>query len=153
MRIDRSPRWILLPVAATALLVGGLAACGGDGGDGGDDGAPALPPAAVAGRDLARSQGCASCHGDNGQGGVGPAWTGLAGSEVELSDGSTVIADEAYLTRAITDPNAEMVDGYTLQMPTNSLTADEVASIVEYITALGGADDPGGSTAATTADS
>ncbi|MFV0308934.1 MAG: c-type cytochrome [Desertimonas sp.] len=150
MSPEPTPRWTLRSLIAMTALVTGLVACGDDD-TGGPE--PSLSSVAAIGRELAQSKGCASCHGGSGQGGVGPSWIGLAGSEVQLSDGSTVIADEAYLTRAITDPNAEMVDGYTLQMPTNSLTADEVAQIVDYITALGGPGETGGSTVATTADS
>ncbi len=50
----------------------------------------------------------AACHGPNGEGGTGPAWIGLFGSEVELKDGSVVVADEAYLRRSIVDPNGEI---------------------------------------------
>ena len=120
----------------------------------GDDGrgatpGPALPADAEAGRALARDKGCAACHGGDGQGGIGPAWVGLAGSTVTLDDGSTVVADDAYLTRAIAEPNADIVAGYTIQMPENSLNDAEVAQIVAYIRSLG--DD--GSPATTAADS
>jgi cytochrome c oxidase subunit 2 len=75
------------------------------------------------GRDLAMSKGCAASHGDVGEGGVGPAWSGLAGSDVELADGSTVTTDAEYLRRSITDPEAQVAAGFTITMPTtNSLT-------------------------------
>jgi cytochrome c oxidase subunit 2 len=44
---------------------------------------------------LAQSTGCAACHGDRGQGGLGPAWKGLFGSRVTLSNGTVVTADRA----------------------------------------------------------
>jgi len=47
-----------------------------------------------------------------------------------------VLADDAYLTRAIADPSAELVDGYTLKMPANNLNDAEVADIVAFINAL-----------------
>ncbi|MEZ5343707.1 MAG: cytochrome c [Acidimicrobiales bacterium] len=100
-----------------------------------DDGPP-LSATAAAGRDLAADAGCMSCHGDNGTGGVGPAWTGLAGSTVELSDGTTILADADYLVRSIADPAAEQVASYTLAMPTNSLTDDQVNLVVAYIQEL-----------------
>lgn len=109
-----------------------LGACGGDG----DDSAE-LSEEAAAGRRLALSNGCASCHGDDGGGGVGPPFTGLYGSDVELSDGSTVVADDPYLSRSITDPAAQEVAGYDVNMPTNGLSDDEVAQIVTWIRELG----------------
>lgn len=117
---------VLLP----ALIAVG-AACGSSA-----DSAPELSPAAEDGRDIARSKGCAACHGTNGDGGVGPAWTGLYASDVELEDGSTVVADAAYLTRAITDPDAEVRDGFSVSMPDNDLDPDEIDAVVAYIEAL-----------------
>jgi len=117
-------------VTAAVLIALGLTACGGDGDQ------PDLPPEAEAGRDLVRSNGCASCHGANGQGGVGPAFTGLYGSEVTLDDGTTVVADAAYLRESITDPRAKIVDGYGLPMPTTELDDAEIESIITYIAAL-----------------
>jgi cytochrome c oxidase subunit II len=42
----------------------------------------------------------------------GPPWKGLAGSRVTLSDGQTLTADDAYLTKHIVEPNAVTVQGY-----------------------------------------
>lgn len=120
----------MLISAITALAAVG---CGGDEG-------PDLSPAADEGRALMRSNGCASCHGANGQGGVGPALEGVYGSEVELDDGTTVIAERDYLHESIVDPDAKRVDGYRLKMPTNNLTDDEVERIVDYIVEIGGED-------------
>ena len=82
------------------------------------------------------AEGCAGCHGQDFGGAAGPGWTGLAGSEVELADGTTVVADDDYLTRAITDPGAEVAAGFSIEMPANNLTDDEVAAIVAYINTL-----------------
>ncbi len=90
------------------------------------------------GEQLSRSKGCAGCHGQGFGGGAGPGWNGLAGSDVELADGTIVVADTAYLTRAIADPSAELVAGYTLRMPANNLTDAEIADIVAYIETLDG---------------
>ncbi len=133
--MNASPRRVVsaLLVAAGATALG---ACGGDGSSGS---APTVPlsPAGAEGRQVALDAGCASCHGRDGQGGVGPEWVGLAGSTVELADGSTVTADTEYLVRAITDPGAERVDGYAVKMPDNDLSDEEVAKIVAYIEELG----------------
>jgi cytochrome c oxidase subunit 2 len=118
--------WLGVPAIAV------LAAACGNGGAGASD----LSPAAEHGRQLARTKGCSACHGANGEGGIGPAWTGALGSTVELTDGSTVTVDKAYLTRSIEDPGAQVVDGYSVTMPKNELTDQEVADLVAYITAL-----------------
>ena len=50
--------------------------------------------------------------------------------------GTTVVADDAYLTAAIAEPSRDLVDGYTLKMPANNLDDTEIADIVAYINAL-----------------
>jgi len=61
--------------------------------------------------------------------------SGLYGSEVGLADGSTVIADEAYLTESIRDPSAKQVARYGL-MPAYSLNDAEIQAVVEFIRSL-----------------
>jgi cytochrome c oxidase subunit 2 len=128
-----------VPVASAVVvaLVLGAAACG-DSGDGGDDAVPgATGGVDVAnGEQLARSTGCPGCHGQDFGGGAGPTWIGLAGSQVTLADGSTLVADTSYLTRAIADPSADVVADYTLRMPTNRLSEAEIADIVAFIETL-----------------
>ena len=122
------------PTLLTALATGSvvlLAACGGD------DGGPPLSADAEAGRSIYRSSGCASCHGSNRQGGVGPALEGIWGTEIELDDGTTVIADAAYIEQSIRDPRSQIVKGYSLPMPTNNLTDDEIDSIIDFVEAIG----------------
>jgi cytochrome c oxidase subunit II len=104
----------------------------------GDDGAaPAADPTRARAVELARVHGCTSCHGDEGQGGIGPPWQGLAGSEVELTDGRVVTADRDYLRRSITDPQAEQRAGYAVPMPVARLTDDEVEILVDYVESFG----------------
>lgn len=79
--------------------------------------APAGPvtatPALVAqGKQLYTGDGCAGCHSLSGAAGAGPALNGVAGGSVELTTGKSVTADDAYLARSITDPDAEVVKGY-----------------------------------------
>ncbi|MCB1039312.1 MAG: cytochrome c [Acidimicrobiales bacterium] len=80
--------------------------------------------------------GCSSCHTTDGQRSEGPTWKGLAGSTVTLADGSTVVADDAYLRRAITDPAADVVTGYTASMPTIEVTDAQLAALVAFIDSL-----------------
>lgn len=125
---------------ATALLTAGLAstACG-------SPGPPAASPASLAaqGRALARSKGCASCHSVDGSRRTGPTWKGLAGSTVTLEDGSTVVADDAYLHESIADPDAKTVKGYPRGVMAEvvrpgSLTEPQIKALVAYISSLGG---------------
>ena len=118
-------------VAATFLFALSLAGCAAA-----DDEAVTLSPAAIDGRDIARSNGCAACHGANGQGGVGPAFVGLYLSDRELIDGSIVVADRDYLYESITQPGAKLVAGYRGRMPSNNLNDAQVASIMAWIEEL-----------------
>ncbi len=90
------------------------------------------------GREVASRRGCLSCHSIDGQPFVGPTWAGLYESHVALTDGRDVIADEAYLTRSMMDPQADIVAGYKGVMPTyrGALEEPEVAALVEFIKAL-----------------
>lgn len=102
-----------------------------------------LSAEAARGKQISVAKGCAGCHGQNGEGGVGPTWVGLAGSQVELFDGSTVVADDEYLIRSIKDPAADLLADYFVQMPQNELTDAEVADVVAYIKELGTAGNGG----------
>jgi cytochrome c oxidase subunit 2 len=122
-----------LPGLATAMILAALPACRTS------DATATLTSFSAAQRNglqLVLSSGCVSCHGDGGRGGVGPAWVGLYGSQVQLSDGTTVTADEAYLTESIKHPAAKKPRGSTVIMPPNRLTDAQIADIVAYIESL-----------------
>jgi cytochrome c oxidase subunit 2 len=86
---------------------------------------------------LVAANGCAACHSINGAAGIGPTWFQLAGSQVPLSGGATVPADDAYLTESILMPQAKIVAGFENQlMPAYSFTEEQVADIVAYIKTL-----------------
>jgi cytochrome c oxidase subunit 2 len=86
---------------------------------------------------LVAANGCAACHSINGAQGIGPTWFGLFGHEVLLTDGTTVIADEAYLAESIHEPQAKIVKGFETQlMPTYGFTDEQIADIVAYIKTL-----------------
>jgi cytochrome c oxidase subunit 2 len=131
----------LIPVAlALPVLMAAAVACGDDGGGGpsasasGDGGGTS--DAIARGQELSRTKGCSACHGADGEGGLGPTWAGALGSTVTLTDGTQVVIDEAYLTRSIKDPQAQVVTGYAVAMPPQTLTDQEVADLVAYITSL-----------------
>lgn len=89
------------------------------------------------GQALVAANGCAACHSINGAPGIGPTWFGLAGSQVTLSDGTTVTADDAYLFESIKSPQAKIVAGFEQQqMPNFGFADDQINDIVAYIKTL-----------------
>ena len=96
------------------------------------------------GKAVAARAPCMACHTADGRRHLGPTWRGLYYSTVGLTDGRHVIADEAYLTRAMMEPLADVVTGFKPLMPTyqGKLTAPEVAALLEYIRSVRAAPDP-----------
>ncbi len=90
------------------------------------------------GRRLASEYGCFGCHTVDGTQHIGPTWRDLYGKTERLEGGKTILVDEAYLTRSMMDPRADIVAGYQPVMPTfqGRLPAPEVAAIVEFIKSL-----------------
>jgi cytochrome c2 len=95
-------------VAGTASASQGapptLTAPGAGGGGGGG--------AAAAGSALYESLGCSGCHSLTGAKLTGPSFKGLSGSKVQLSNGQTVTANDAYLLESILDPDKQIVKGF-----------------------------------------
>jgi cytochrome c oxidase subunit 2 len=102
-----------------------------------DDPADQLSGPAAVGADLAQSYNCASCHSVDGSRSTGPTWDGIWGEQVELADGTRVEVDDEYVRRSITDPAAQVVDGFSPIMPTFDLPDDELAALSAYIRSLG----------------
>ena len=89
------------------------------------------------GQALVAANGCAACHSINGAAGIGPTWFNLFEHEVELTTGSVVIADEAYITESIKTPQEKIVKGFENQlMPTYGFTDEQIADIVAYLKTL-----------------
>jgi cytochrome c oxidase subunit 2 len=85
---------------------------------------------------------CISCHGDPTEQGAGPrapSLRGVYGSTVKLSDGRTMVADDAYLRQHILDPGATVVAGYDNIMPTfqGVVSEDQLLQLIAYIKSLG----------------
>lgn len=92
-----------------------------------------------AGQVYVQKYGCMGCHSIDGSTRVGPTWLGLFGSEVELTDGSVVIADEEYLRRSILEPQSQVVAGFnpmTFNAQAVGMTQEEIDAIIEYIATL-----------------
>ena len=87
---------------------------------------------------VAQKRECFACHTTTGQRHIGPTWAGLYGSWVTTQDGRRILADEAYLTRSMMEPGADIVAGYKPVMPTffGILPQPEAAALVEYIKSL-----------------
>jgi cytochrome c oxidase subunit II len=93
---------------------------------------------AAAGQQMFESLGCASCHGANAEGGRGPALLGLFGSNVVLSNGPTLKADEAYLRESILNPQAKIVTGFGPIMPSfqGQVNEEQLLLLVAYVKSL-----------------
>jgi len=98
--------------------------------------AAALNTPEAKGQKLVADNGCAACHSVDGAAGLGPTWFNLFGSTVELEDGSTTTADDAFLTESIKDPKAKVVKGFAPTMPVYPFTDEDIANIIAYIKTL-----------------
>lgn len=86
---------------------------------------------------LVSQNGCSACHSIDGSPGIGPTWFGLFGSVVELAEGTTVIADEAFIIESISQPQAKIVKGFENQLMVQyTFTEEELAALVAYIKTL-----------------
>jgi cytochrome c oxidase subunit 2 len=93
---------------------------------------------AAAGERLFTQLGCITCHvADNA--GRCPSLEGLYGHPVKLRDGRTLIADESYIRKAISDPNSMPLPGYSPVMPSfqGQINEEQLLQLIEYIKSLG----------------
>lgn len=121
------------------MVIVGTIACGGGEATGSGSSAPAGDTPAAAGKRLAQRVGCTACHTPNGSSGAGPTWKGLYERQTTFTDGSTAVADVAYIKQSITDPNARIVKGFSpgVMPPTyRSLSDEQLDQLVEYIKTL-----------------
>lgn len=99
--------------------------------------AKATDPEAAKGKLVFVQAGCNACHMSPAVGKDYPDLRGLYGSQVKLKDGSTVVADEAYLRESILNPNKQLVAGYPPSMPPyNYLKEEQVNQLIAYIKSL-----------------
>ena len=102
-------------------------------------GASVAPAAsAQSGRQLFVELGCPGCHADAK---VANPLDGIFGSVVKLTDGHTLMADEAYLRESIVNPTAKVVAGFPASMPSyeGQLTEEQLDLLVGYIKTLASA--------------
>lgn len=105
------------------------------------DAAHAKAAAAVAevsrgGKQLLDSYGCTACHSLDGSVTTGPTFKGLYGSKRVLANGTTVVADDAYLRESIEKPDAKVVKGFEAVMPPLPVTPADENAIIEFLKTL-----------------
>ena len=127
-----------------AIAIVGLAACGGGEEEGGEPAAEVNEELAQQGEQLFTQFACTACHSTTGQTLVGPPLDGLYGSQVTLTTGETVTADDAYLRESILQPDAKIVEGYATGTMAATVASqmdqiqqgNNVDALVEYIKSL-----------------
>ena len=89
------------------------------------------------GERLFASMGCNACHSGNAVA-RGPSLAGVFGSQLQLTNGSSVQVTEAYLRDAILNPSEHITAGYSPIMPTyqGQISEDGLIDIVEYLKSL-----------------
>jgi cytochrome c oxidase subunit 2 len=97
------------------------------------------PKLVAEGEALHGSKGCVMCHSVDGTPAMGPTMAGLYGKTQELTDGRSVVADGAYMRRAILEPQAEVVVGYLMPMRSykGMLSEREIEGLIAYYRSLG----------------
>lgn len=96
----------------------------------------ATPALVAQGKTLFSADGCAACHSLNGKPGAGPSLNGAAGRTVELADGTSVTADDTYLERSITDPDAEIVKGFNAGIMSAAIAGHDLGAHPSDVRAL-----------------
>jgi cytochrome c oxidase subunit 2 len=94
---------------------------------------PAPPPVvANAAPDVLEKYGCTACHSLDGSPMPGPTFKSLYGSKRILANGTTVVADDAYITESILKPDAKVVKGFEA-MPSIDVEPADLHAIVESL--------------------
>jgi len=113
-------------------------------------GTPPGSSMAELGEKLFAQYGCVTCHVIDAQGRC-PSLRNVFGNPVQLDDGRTVLADEAYVRESILNPNAKIVRGYKRDiMPVfqGQINEEGLLQLIVYIKSLSTAPRPGAPTQA-----
>ena len=91
----------------------------------------------AAGEKLFQDLACDTCHRTDTQG-RGPVLANIFGKQVELQDGSTVLADEGYIRESIVNPQAKIAAGFQPIMPTfqGLVTEEQLLQLISYVKSL-----------------
>jgi cytochrome c oxidase subunit 2 len=113
---------VIMPPAAYARWVGAT---------------PGSQGLAQEGEALFRSFGCSGCHA-SASSVRAPDLHGLFGRSVHLSDGRTVVADEAYLRDSILQPRRDVVVGFQPIMPSfkGTISDSQMIRLIAYLKSL-----------------
>jgi cytochrome c oxidase subunit 2 len=86
------------------------------------------------GERLFASMGCNACHSGNAAA-RGPNLSGVYNSKLQLTNGSQVLVNDAYLRDAILNPSQHVTAGYSPIMPTyqGQISEEGLIDLVEYI--------------------
>jgi cytochrome c oxidase subunit 2 len=89
------------------------------------------------GERLFASMGCNACHSGSAAA-RGPNLAGVYGSKLQLTSGSQVLVNDAYLRDAILNPSQHITAGYAPIMPTyqGQISEDGLIDLVEYIKSM-----------------
>jgi cytochrome c oxidase subunit 2 len=81
---------------------------------------------------------CLQCHTVDGRANIGPSLKGIYEHEVELVDGTKVIADDDYIRESVLYPQAKIVRGFGREMSSfkGILKDKEITAIIEYLKEL-----------------
>ncbi len=92
------------------------------------------------GQRLFHSMKCVGCHEPIEGNQTGPSLAGLVGSNVPLEDGTTAVADAAYIRRSIVDPQAQRRVGFKALMPSyeDKIGPEQIMEIIAYLREAGG---------------
>jgi cytochrome c oxidase subunit 2 len=90
------------------------------------------------GKSLYEKKGCNACHTTDGSPRVGPSWRATFGTQVPLTDGTTVKMDENYIRESVLYPQAKSRPGFPPSMPSfeGQLKEKEIEGIIAYIKSL-----------------
>lgn len=80
---------------------------------------------------------CAGCHNINGVAGTGPALNLAWGETRKLTDGTSVLVDENYITESIKYPNAKIHEGYgpvsKMQSFLGKLSDQDISYLISFM--------------------
>jgi len=91
------------------------------------------------GSQLYQVKGCVACHSTDGSPRVGPTFKGLFGKKEEVTSGGkkeTLVVDDAFVRKFISEPNVVHIEGYPPIMPKIGITDEELTALVDYIKSL-----------------
>jgi cytochrome c oxidase subunit II len=94
------------------------------------------PPAPPSAQPPLEANGCTACHSLDGTKSIGPTFKGLYGSKRTLADGSSAVADDAYIRESVAKPGAKVVKGYEPSMPELPVSPADLDAIVAAIRKL-----------------